>query len=146
MHFYILSFVLFFFLRHIPLMTLSSVAVDTDKRHGRDFALWKAAKPQELSWSSPWGKGRPGWHIECSTISRSDFLYIKSMTVSCFQSQYNGSSSAAFFFSSVERTSFNLFSAVWGFRVRHKFSSSTLVEQHLVLFCHFLSFERKVGV
>lgn len=48
-------------------------AVDTDKRHGRDFALWKAAKPQELSWSSPWGKGRPGWHIECSTISSAVF-------------------------------------------------------------------------
>ncbi|XP_009948241.1 PREDICTED: probable cysteine--tRNA ligase, mitochondrial, partial [Leptosomus discolor] len=48
-------------------------AVDTDKRHGRDFALWKAAKPQELSWTSPWGKGRPGWHIECSTISSAVF-------------------------------------------------------------------------
>uniref|UniRef100_A0A8C9F3B2 cysteine--tRNA ligase n=1 Tax=Pavo cristatus TaxID=9049 RepID=A0A8C9F3B2_PAVCR len=48
-------------------------AVGTDKRHGRDFALWKAAKPQELSWSSPWGKGRPGWHIECSTISSAVF-------------------------------------------------------------------------
>ncbi|TFK09377.1 receptor-type tyrosine-protein phosphatase eta-like [Platysternon megacephalum] len=48
--------------------------VDSDKRHVKDFALWKAAKPQELYWASPWGKGRPGWHIECSTISRSDFL------------------------------------------------------------------------
>ncbi|XP_072206350.1 probable cysteine--tRNA ligase, mitochondrial isoform X2 [Excalfactoria chinensis] len=48
-------------------------AVDTEKRHVRDFALWKAAKPQELSWSSPWGKGRPGWHIECSTISSAVF-------------------------------------------------------------------------
>ncbi|XP_064296366.1 probable cysteine--tRNA ligase, mitochondrial isoform X2 [Phalacrocorax carbo] len=46
---------------------------DTDKRHGKDFALWKAAKPQELSWTSPWGKGRPGWHIECSTISSAVF-------------------------------------------------------------------------
>ncbi|OXB80601.1 UNVERIFIED_CONTAM: hypothetical protein H355_014944 [Colinus virginianus] len=54
----------------ILLTALFSVAVDTDKRYGRDFALWKAAKPQELAWSSPWGKGRPGWHIECSTISR----------------------------------------------------------------------------
>lgn len=34
-----------------------------------DFALWKAAKPGEPSWSSPWGEGRPGWHIECSTMS-----------------------------------------------------------------------------
>ncbi|XP_040440464.1 LOW QUALITY PROTEIN: probable cysteine--tRNA ligase, mitochondrial [Falco naumanni] len=48
-------------------------AVDADKRHGKDFALWKAAKPQELSWTSPWGKGRPGWHIECSTISSAVF-------------------------------------------------------------------------
>ncbi|NXR04265.1 SYCM protein, partial [Sagittarius serpentarius] len=48
-------------------------AVDTDKRHGKDFALWKAAKPQELSWTSPWGRGRPGWHIECSTISSAVF-------------------------------------------------------------------------
>ncbi|NXX32939.1 SYCM protein, partial [Nicator chloris] len=48
-------------------------AVDSDKQHGKDFALWKAAKPQELSWNSPWGKGRPGWHIECSTISSAVF-------------------------------------------------------------------------
>ncbi|KAM6098187.1 putative cysteine--tRNA ligase, mitochondrial isoform 4-T4 [Theristicus caerulescens] len=48
-------------------------AADTDKRHGKDFALWKAAKPQEPSWASPWGKGRPGWHIECSTISSAVF-------------------------------------------------------------------------
>ncbi|XP_025027556.1 probable cysteine--tRNA ligase, mitochondrial isoform X2 [Python bivittatus] len=41
----------------------------SDKRHTKDFALWKAAKPQEICWDSPWGKGRPGWHIECSTIS-----------------------------------------------------------------------------
>ncbi|XP_014637354.1 PREDICTED: probable cysteine--tRNA ligase, mitochondrial isoform X3 [Ceratotherium simum simum] len=43
--------------------------VDSDKRHASDFALWKAAKPQEMFWASPWGNGRPGWHIECSTIS-----------------------------------------------------------------------------
>ncbi|XP_036610995.1 probable cysteine--tRNA ligase, mitochondrial [Trichosurus vulpecula] len=42
---------------------------DSDKRHASDFALWKAAKPQEIFWDSPWGNGRPGWHIECSTIS-----------------------------------------------------------------------------
>ncbi|NXG16860.1 SYCM protein, partial [Grallaria varia] len=48
-------------------------AVDSDKRHGKDFALWKTAKPQELSWNSPWGKGRPGWHIECSAISSAVF-------------------------------------------------------------------------
>ena len=34
-----------------------------------DFALWKAAKPGEPSWESPWGQGRPGWHIECSAMS-----------------------------------------------------------------------------
>ncbi|XP_017911842.1 PREDICTED: probable cysteine--tRNA ligase, mitochondrial isoform X1 [Capra hircus] len=43
--------------------------VDSDKRHASDFALWKAAKPQEPFWGSPWGNGRPGWHIECSTIA-----------------------------------------------------------------------------
>ncbi|XP_049723835.1 probable cysteine--tRNA ligase, mitochondrial isoform X2 [Elephas maximus indicus] len=43
--------------------------VDSDKRHSSDFALWKAAKPQEIFWTSPWGLGRPGWHIECSTMS-----------------------------------------------------------------------------
>jgi cysteinyl-tRNA synthetase len=40
-----------------------------EKRHSWDFALWKAAKPGEPSWDSPWGKGRPGWHIECSAMS-----------------------------------------------------------------------------
>jgi cysteinyl-tRNA synthetase len=40
------------------------------KRSLADFALWKAAKPGEPSWDSPWGKGRPGWHIECSAMSR----------------------------------------------------------------------------
>ncbi|MDR2367805.1 MAG: cysteine--tRNA ligase [Deltaproteobacteria bacterium] len=45
------------------------VAVDDRKRHPSDFALWKAAKPGEPSWPSPWGPGRPGWHIECSTMS-----------------------------------------------------------------------------
>jgi cysteinyl-tRNA synthetase len=40
------------------------------KRDGLDFALWKTAKPGEPSWDSPWGKGRPGWHIECSAMSR----------------------------------------------------------------------------
>ena len=39
------------------------------KRNPGDFALWKAAKPGEPSWDSPWGKGRPGWHIECSAMS-----------------------------------------------------------------------------
>lgn len=45
------------------------VNVETDKKDPRDFALWKAAKEGEVSWDSPWGKGRPGWHIECSAMS-----------------------------------------------------------------------------
>ena len=40
------------------------------KRHPADFALWKSAKPGELHWDSPWGKGRPGWHIECSAMAK----------------------------------------------------------------------------
>ena len=45
------------------------VEVNAAKEHPMDFALWKAAKPGEPSWESPWGKGRPGWHIECSAMS-----------------------------------------------------------------------------
>ncbi len=45
------------------------VDVDERKRHPMDFALWKSAKPGEPSWESPWGQGRPGWHIECSAMS-----------------------------------------------------------------------------
>ena len=44
------------------------VDVDTNKRDPLDFVLWKAAKPSEPSWESPWGNGRPGWHIECSAM------------------------------------------------------------------------------
>lgn len=44
------------------------VEEETSKRHPLDFALWKAAKPGEPEWDSPWGKGRPGWHIECSAM------------------------------------------------------------------------------
>lgn len=40
-----------------------------NKEHSMDFALWKSAKPGEPEWNSPWGKGRPGWHIECSAMS-----------------------------------------------------------------------------
>lgn len=47
----------------------SRIDVDSRKEHPMDFALWKAAKPNEPSWESPWGKGRPGWHIECSVMS-----------------------------------------------------------------------------
>ena len=45
------------------------VDVDERKRHPMDFALWKSSKPGEPSWDSPWGAGRPGWHIECSAMS-----------------------------------------------------------------------------
>lgn len=61
-------------LSHMPLEDLESgarIAVDEIKEDPMDFALWKAAKPGEPSWDSPWGKGRPGWHIECSAMSRS---------------------------------------------------------------------------
>ena len=47
--------------------------VEADKRDPRDFALWKAAKPAEpadAAWDAPWGRGRPGWHLECSAMSR----------------------------------------------------------------------------
>ena len=43
--------------------------VEEGKRDPLDFALWKSAKPGEISWDSPWGKGRPGWHIECSAMN-----------------------------------------------------------------------------
>lgn len=44
-----------------------------NKKDPRDFALWKKSKPQEPFWESPWGRGRPGWHIECSTVASSVF-------------------------------------------------------------------------
>ena len=47
----------------------SRVEVDEAKRDPLDFALWKSAKPGEPAWDSPWGSGRPGWHIECSAMS-----------------------------------------------------------------------------
>ncbi len=54
---------------------LDGVRVENDenKHNAYDFALWKAAKPGEISWDSPWGKGRPGWHIECSAMNRAAF-------------------------------------------------------------------------
>jgi len=45
------------------------IGVDERKEHPMDFALWKSSKPGEPSWDSPWGAGRPGWHIECSAMS-----------------------------------------------------------------------------
>jgi len=54
---------------------LDGVRVDNDeeKKNAYDFALWKSAKPGEIYWESPWGKGRPGWHIECSAMNRAAF-------------------------------------------------------------------------
>jgi len=51
-------------------ITGARVEEDQRKKDPRDFFLWKAAKPEEPSWDSPWGKGRPGWHIECSAMSQ----------------------------------------------------------------------------
>ncbi|MSQ06159.1 MAG: cysteine--tRNA ligase [Dehalococcoidia bacterium] len=51
------------------MMAGARVQVDENKEHPMDFVLWKGAKPGEPSWDSPWGPGRPGWHIECTTMS-----------------------------------------------------------------------------
>lgn len=59
-------------LSHQPLEDLEAgarIMVGEIKREPMDFAVWKAAKPGEPSWDSPWGKGRPGWHIECSAMN-----------------------------------------------------------------------------
>ena len=48
-------------------------ATSSGKRDHKDFALWKAAKPEEPTWDSPWGPGRPGWHIECTAMSMDYF-------------------------------------------------------------------------
>ena len=47
----------------------SRIEIEEEKEHPMDFAIWKAAKPGEPAWDSPWGKGRPGWHIECSAMN-----------------------------------------------------------------------------
>ena len=60
-------------LSHQPLDDLQAgarIGVDEIKEDAMDFAVWKSAKPGEPSWDSPWGKGRPGWHIECSAMAR----------------------------------------------------------------------------
>jgi cysteinyl-tRNA synthetase len=51
------------------MMAGARIEIDERKRHPMDFALWKASKPGEPWWESPWGRGRPGWHIECSAMS-----------------------------------------------------------------------------
>ncbi len=56
--------------RHLEDMQAGArISVDERKEHPMDFALWKASKPGEPAWDSPWGPGRPGWHIECSVMS-----------------------------------------------------------------------------
>jgi cysteinyl-tRNA synthetase len=52
------------------LLAGARIEVDEIKEDPRDFVLWKAAKPGEPSWPSPWGEGRPGWHIECSAMAK----------------------------------------------------------------------------
>jgi cysteinyl-tRNA synthetase len=52
------------------MMAGARVEIDERKHHPMDFALWKSSKPGEPEWDSPWGKGRPGWHIECSAMGR----------------------------------------------------------------------------
>ena len=59
-------------LRHQSLEDMrdgARIKIDGRKRSPKDFALWKSSKEGEISWDSPWGPGRPGWHIECSTMS-----------------------------------------------------------------------------
>jgi cysteinyl-tRNA synthetase len=51
------------------MMCGARIDTDRNKKHALDFVLWKEAKPFEPSWKSPWGEGRPGWHIECSVMS-----------------------------------------------------------------------------
>ncbi len=56
--------------RHVEEMQAGArIDIDERKEHPMDFALWKSAKPGEPDWDSPWGKGRPGWHIECSAMN-----------------------------------------------------------------------------
>ena len=52
------------------LLPAADSATDTRKKDPRDFALWKSAKPGEPSWPTPWGEGRPGWHLECSAMAQ----------------------------------------------------------------------------
>jgi cysteinyl-tRNA synthetase len=80
-HAYVVDGDVFFEVRRFPpygrlsgknlddLMAGARVEVDERKRDPRDFALWKSTKPGEPAWDSPWGPGRPGWHIECSAMA-----------------------------------------------------------------------------
>jgi cysteinyl-tRNA synthetase len=71
-YFLVKSFAEYGKLSHRSLSDITSGAIceeKVEKKHAMDFALWKAAKPGEPWWDSPWGPGRPGWHIECSAMS-----------------------------------------------------------------------------
>jgi cysteinyl-tRNA synthetase len=57
----------------MPLLDFFAVTENDKKKCAADFALWKFAKPGEPTWASPWGEGRPGWHIECSAMTHSIF-------------------------------------------------------------------------
>ena len=57
------------------MMAGTRIDVDPRKEHPMDFVLWKAAKPGEPSWDSPWGPGRPGWHIECSVMAQNHLAH-----------------------------------------------------------------------
>jgi hypothetical protein len=56
-------------LASLPSPLSGALSISTGRRSAADFALWKASKPGEPFWSSPWGLGRPGWHIECSVMA-----------------------------------------------------------------------------
>ena len=60
-------------LADIKYFFLGALSAGTGRRSASDFALWKASKPGEPSWPSPWGPGRPGWHIECSVMASAIF-------------------------------------------------------------------------
>ena len=71
-YYHVQSFPSYGKLSHQPLQELAAgarVELDPRKRHPMDFALWKKEKAGEPAWESPWGRGRPGWHIECSAMS-----------------------------------------------------------------------------
>ena len=68
-YFRVASFAVYGKLSHRTIEAMVCTEEATGKEHPMDFALWKAAKPGEPWWQSPWGRGRPGWHIECSAMS-----------------------------------------------------------------------------
>jgi cysteinyl-tRNA synthetase len=68
-YFRVASFPQYGKLSHRAIDEMGTIEEGAGKEHALDFALWKAAKPGEPSWESPWGPGRPGWHIECSAMS-----------------------------------------------------------------------------